>query len=118
MECLNGTNNPGGLTPNPYYFPDAKGLTFFDRIEGKTNDTSQGPTNAKMSTFIIGDPLAEDHNFNTISALDHEYFNTTPTPGNRTITVFGGTLRDPENSIFYLSTYYFTNIFGLSPTYS
>ncbi|HML06296.1 MAG TPA: hypothetical protein VK426_11020 [Methanobacterium sp.] len=102
-ECLNGTGNAGNITPNPYYFPDIRGLTFFDRLEGRSNDTSLGPNSAKMSTFIIGNPLVEDHNY-TVSALDHEYFSGIAGSG---VTVSGlGNLKDPDNALFMLSTNY------------
>ncbi|MDP3014372.1 MAG: hypothetical protein Q8M92_09035, partial [Candidatus Subteraquimicrobiales bacterium] len=42
--CLNGTNNPSGITPRPYYFPDQYGLSFFDRLEGRNVSTE---TNTK-----------------------------------------------------------------------
>lgn len=73
-DCLNGTGNPSQQTPRPYYFPDPHGLTFFDRLENRTNSTSQGPDVAKMSTFILGDPLFLQHNRTAVSRLDHEYF--------------------------------------------
>jgi hypothetical protein len=102
-ECLNGTNNTGGITPNPYYFPDTRGLTFFDRLEGKTNNTSKGPDSAKMSTFIIGTPLLGDFNGADISCLDHEYFSgISGTP----ITVSGVNVKDPLGKNFLLSTNY------------
>ncbi|MBU4608495.1 MAG: hypothetical protein KUA33_05325, partial [Methanobacterium sp.] len=50
---LNGTNNPSGITPRPYYFPDPHGLSFFDRLENNTNTTSSRPE-VRMSTFVIG----------------------------------------------------------------
>jgi hypothetical protein len=102
-ECLNGTNNSGGITPNPYYFPDPRGLTFFDRLEGKTNNTSKGPNSAKISTFIIGTPLSNDYNGADISSLDHEYFTgVAGTP----ITISGVKILDPRGKIFILSTGY------------
>jgi hypothetical protein len=114
MECLNGTNNAGNITPNPYYFPDTNGMTFFDRLEGRTSDTAQGPSSAEMSTFIIGEPLSTYFNGAHISAVDHEYF--TGVPGT-SITVKGTTLLDPDYHTFYLSSRYF-GIFSLSSTYT
>lgn len=71
-ECLNGTGNPSEIYPRPYYFIDPQGLSFFDRLENKTTSNSDSKT--RMSTFILGDPLQEDHGTTAISRLDHEYF--------------------------------------------
>jgi len=65
QECLNGTDNPSTITPRPNYFPDPSGLSFFDRLEGK--NTSTESNSVKMSTFIIGDPLLENHGAGWIS---------------------------------------------------
>lgn len=111
--CLNGTNNTGGITPNPYYFPDSNGLTFFDRLEGRTNNTSLGPNSAKMSTFIIGQPLNGDYNGAPISCLDHEYF--TGVSGT-TISSYGVNVKDPLGKDFILSTYY-KGVLGLKNSY-
>jgi hypothetical protein len=73
-DAMNGTNNPSNIS-RPYYFVDSNGLSFFDRLENKTVSTSTSAANTKMSTFIMGDPLLEDHNSNpAISFIDHEYF--------------------------------------------
>lgn len=126
-DCLNGTNNPTGITPRSYYFPDVYGLTFFDRLENKTNTSSSGPNNAKMSTFIMGEPLYEDYHGAHISALDHEYF--AGASGTKSITITVGSpyiFRDPyqpsnnpsaANSIFYLSDFYFNTVFKLKTNY-
>lgn len=107
MECLNGTNNAGNITPNPYYFPDTNGMTFFDRLEGRNNNTAQGPSSAEMSTFIIGEPLLTDYNGAHLSAVDHEYFAAV---SGTSITVKGKTLQDPDYHTFYLSSRYFNNL--------
>ncbi|UTB32830.1 MAG: hypothetical protein NKF70_00670 [Methanobacterium sp. ERen5] len=73
-DAMNGTNNPSNIS-RPYYFVDPNGLSFFDRLENKTVSTSHSAPNTKMSTFIMGDPLLEDHSSNpAISFIDHEYF--------------------------------------------
>lgn len=115
MDCLNGTNNRGNITPNPYYFPDTNGMTFFDRLENRNNNTALGNSTAKMSTFIIGEPLLGDFNGAHISALDHEYF--AGVLGTNTTTVEGTVLHDPYSHIFYLSQRYF-KYFNLSSTYT
>ncbi len=104
-DCLNGTGNVGNITPNPYYFPDTNGMTFFDRLEGKTNSTSTGNASARMSTFIIGEPLLSDYNGAHKSAVDHEYFDGVA--GNY-ITVNGNPLKDPLSHTFYISSRYLT----------
>jgi hypothetical protein len=122
--CLNGTNNPSGITPRPYYFPDSSGLTFFDRLDGKSVSTDTD--SAKMSTFIIGNPLYEEpgyfNNTYNMSSVDHEYF--TKVPGNETIKVNGNVMIDPWNSYYSgppvpvsLSTYYRKTVFNLKLTY-
>lgn len=114
-ECLNGTDNPSGIFPRPYYFQDIHGLSFFDRLENKTNNTVTGPINARISTFILGDPLYEEHGREDVSRIDHEYFanivgTTITTKHGVTIT----TIREPDSSglplgsIFYLSDNYKT----------
>jgi hypothetical protein len=122
--CLNGTNNPSGITPRPYYFPDTSGLTFFDRLEGRSvsNDDFSG----RMSTFVLGNPLFEEPgyfgNAYNMSCVDHEYF--TKVPGTETIKVYGNVIVDPWNSYyagppvpFCLSYYYRNDVFKLRSTY-
>ncbi len=70
--CLQGSSSSNYT--NPYYFPDPHGLSFFDRLENRTNNTSESPTSARMSTFIIYDVLSTEHGNNPTSMLDHEYF--------------------------------------------
>lgn len=112
-ECLNGTDNPSTITPRPNYFPDPNGLSFFDRLEGK--NTSTESNNVKMSTFIIGDPLLENHGRADISRLDHEYIAGAGVVG--TDIRFGSDeMTDPLGSIFYLSQTY-KNFFKLSSNY-
>ena len=101
----------------PYYFPDVHGLTFFDRLENKTNDTSQGPNSAKMSTFILWNPNYENIPGYTPSYLDHEYFNgingtSITTTRGATVT----TVTDPLGNTFYLSNTY-KGILGLFSNY-
>ena len=101
-EALNGTDNPSNITPRPFYFPDTAGLSFFDRLENRTTSLDSNAT--RMSTFIIGDPLQEDHNNAKISTLDWEYFQRVP--GNPLIIKYKGTdyeLIDPRFSVIYLS---------------
>jgi hypothetical protein len=82
--CLNGTGNPSGITPRPYYFPDPNGLSFFDRLEGRSVSTE--PSYARMSTFVVGDPLREEPGYLAgMSCVDHEYF--TGVLGSNTITI-------------------------------
>ncbi|HMK54498.1 MAG TPA: hypothetical protein VK444_06925 [Methanobacteriaceae archaeon] len=122
--CLNGTNNPSGITPRPYYFPDPNGLTFFDRLEGKSvsTDTPEG----RMGTFILGQPLEDPGYLNpdgspkNISSVDHEYF--TMVPGS-VIKVNGNDIQDPWHAVFggkitpfYVSDTYL-GIFGLKRNY-
>ncbi|WP_424355890.1 hypothetical protein [Methanobacterium sp. MBAC-LM] len=115
-DCLVGANTEMGY--RPYYFPDSHGLTFFDRLEGRTNSTSAGPDSAKMSTFILYDPLQEDHGNNPISMLDHEYFASvigytiTTKHGSTTTTVMG-----PDGKNFLISTNY-SKYLNLSASYS
>jgi hypothetical protein len=122
--CLNGTNNPSGITPRPYYFPDNGGLTFFDRLEGR--DVSTDTASARMTTFILGNPLYEEpgyfNNTYNMSSVDHEYF--TKIPGNETIKVNGNVIIDPWNSYyagppvpFCLSYNYRKTVFNLKLTY-
>jgi hypothetical protein len=122
--CLNGTDNPSKITPRPYYFPDTGGLTFFDRLEGKSSSTDTA--SARMSTFILGNPLYEEpgyfNNTYNMSSVDHEYFSMVP--GTDTIKVNGNVMIDPWNSYyagppvpFCLSTNYRQNVFKLKLTY-
>lgn len=115
--CLNGTDNPSDIGLRPYYFPDPHGLSFFDRLENRTNDTSTAANNAKLSTFIIGDPLYNYHNTSYVSHLDHEYV-TYPAynPSVTTITIGGSAYTDPSGYIFYISNYYL-NFFNLKSSY-
>lgn len=111
-DCMNGTGNPSEIYPRPYYFVDPTGLSFFDRLENKTPISSTSASDTRMSTFIIGDPLQEDHGTEEISRLDHEYF--TGVPGSSILIGNGqGTpMREPDSNgtpngaIFYLSTTY------------
>jgi len=114
FDCLNGTNNPTGIGPRPYYFPDPNGLTFFDRLEGK--DSSADTIGARMTTFVVGDPLSEDYNGQQMSRVDHEYFKSVL--GNETIKINGNILYDPwpTPAQFRLSTNYL-NFFGLQRNY-
>ncbi|HOQ19741.1 MAG: hypothetical protein RBT32_03245 [Methanothermobacter sp.] len=99
--CLNGTDNPSSITPRPYYIVDSSGLSFFDRLENRSSGTNP---KAGMSTFIIGNPLIEDHNGNQyISKIDREYFAGI---NGGTIKVKGHEMVDPFGSIFCLSQYY------------
>ena len=113
-ECLDGENS-SELGSRPYYFPDSNGLSFFDRLEGGTVNASESSA-SRMSTFIIGDPLQEDHKNIPTSFLDHEYFsgvrglsiNTTDTSTGDVNFVL-----DPDGKTFYLSPYYI-NLFNLA----
>jgi len=120
-ECLNGTGNPSEIYPRPYYFIDPidsstnhlGGLSFFDRLENKTPTTSTSASNTRMSTFIVGDPLQEDHGTEAISRLDHEYFagvGGTPiylgTGSNQIEMREPDTNGTPNGAIFYLSQGY------------
>ncbi len=100
-ECLEGANSTMGY--RPYYFPDPHGLTFFDRLENRTNSTSAGPDSAKMSTFILWDPLQEDHGNIPTSMLDHEYF--AGINGN-TLTAKGDIVTGPDGKNFLISSDY------------
>jgi len=115
-DCLNGTDNPGNITPRPFYFPNEHGLTFFDRLENRS--TSLNPNNrTRMSTFILGDPLREHHGREAVSRLDQEYFNNV---AGSFIEIGNGknrqSMRDPTGAVFYLSTFY-KNYFGLEDKY-
>lgn len=119
---LNGTGNPSGITPRPYYFPDPYGLSFFDRLENNTNTTSS-PTEVRMSTFVIGNPLLEEYGGRTISAVDHEYFlglrGIYRTGNGIQIKITGNNqplMKDPAGSVFYLSPTYM-DLFRLKSSY-
>jgi hypothetical protein len=102
----------------PYYFPDVHGLTFFDRLENRTNNTSLGPASAKMSTFILWNPNYENIPGYTPSYLDHEYF--AGINGTKITTTHGGTVTDvtdPLGNVFYLSDTY-KGILGLFSNYN
>lgn len=115
--ALNGTGNPSDIGLRPYYFPDPQGLSYFDRLENRTNDTSTAPNNAKLSSFIIGDPLYNYHGSSYVSHLDHEYFTyPTKSPPVQTIKIGGDTMIDPSGYTFYLSDFYM-NFFKLDPSY-
>jgi hypothetical protein len=123
--CLNGTGNPSGIAPRPYYFPDPNGLSFFDRIEGRSASTE--PSSSRMTTFVVGDPLREEPGYLAgMSCVDHEYF--TGVIGPETITITntddGSTyiVKDYGSQgwtsvDFRLSTYYL-NYFGLQNSYT
>ncbi len=107
-ECFNGPNVTV-MGPRPYYFPDTHGLSFFDRLENRTNYSSGSPTSARMSTFIIYDPLQEDHQNLPISMLDHEYFNSTLVTGYVITTTHGASVTNvltPTGKNFLISTIY------------
>lgn len=66
-----------------------------------------------MSTFILGDPLQEDHGRRDISRLDHEYITAViGTP----ILIGSEKVIDPLGSVFYLSNFYKT-FFNLNNQY-
>jgi hypothetical protein len=123
--CLNGTGNPSGITPRPYYFTDPNGLSFFDRLEGRSASTE--PSYSRMSTFVVGDPLREEPGYGVgMSAVDHEYFTAVQGPNTITIvnSVDGQTyvVRDYGTQgwtpvVFRLSNNYMTQ-FGLQNTYT
>lgn len=119
-DAMNGTDNPSQIYPRPYYFIDSNGLSFFDRLENKTSTNSPSASYTKMSTFILGDPLLEDHGTESISFLDHEYF--AGVAGSQIYTKMGGTLTaiqqpdasgGPNGPVVYLSTFY-KNKLGLA----
>jgi len=105
-EALIGANktNFGYM---PYYFPDTHGLTFFDRLENRTNDTSTGPDNAKMSTFVLWNPVWENIPGYTPSCIDHEYF--AGINGTKITTTHSGVVTpvtDPLGNTFFLTAKY------------
>ncbi len=109
--CLNGTDNPGEITPRPYYVPDTRGLSFFERLE---NGSNVDPPSSKLSSFILGNPLQEDYQNKPTSSVDWEYINKVP---GEAISIDGNELRDPEGTIFYLSKSSLTK-FKLQTDYS
>lgn len=119
FECLDGQNS-SELGSRPYYFPDPNGLSFFDRLEGGAVNTSESNA-SRMSTFIIGDPLQEDHKNIPTSCLDHEYFNAVPgsliTTTNNADPEDISSVTDPMGKIFYLSQTYM-NFFKLASNYN
>ncbi|MGB9979437.1 hypothetical protein [Methanobacterium sp.] len=109
-ECLMGANSTMGY--RPYYFPDPYGLTFFDRLEDR--NVSNSPTNeTRMSTFILWDPLQEDHGNLPTSMLDHEYFQSV---SGGTITANKNIVMGPDGKNFIISNTYRTRL-GLSSSY-
>ena len=116
-ECLDGDVNATGITPRSYYFPDQNGLTFFDRLNNQTNSTDT--VNARMSTFILGDPLFDAHgNVSTISHLDREYF--AKISGSPIMITKGSNSQpfvDPSGWTFYISDFY-RNYFQLQSSYA
>jgi len=113
-ECMNGSDNPSEIYPRPAYFIDPHGLSFFDRLENQNNNTSPSPLATRMSTFILGDPLNEDHGTSAISFLDHEYIfgilgsDITTKTGNNAITAIQQptSTGTPSGGIVYLSDTY------------
>lgn len=107
--CLNGTDNPSNITPRSYYFIDPYGLSFFDRLENRSK--SADPEYTRMSTFILEDPLLEDHNGNQyISKVDRDYFRGIP---GTAIRVRGSDMSDPLGALFCLSQTY-KDLLGLA----
>jgi hypothetical protein len=98
-DCLNGTDNPSNITPRPNYFVDSEGLSFFDRLENRS--TSADANITRMSTFILGDVLQEDHNNAHISIVDWEYFKVVP--GYPIEIQTNQFMYDPMGSMVYLS---------------
>lgn len=102
----------------PYYFPDSRGLSFFDRLENRTNNTSSSPTSARMSTFILWNPVWENIPGYTPSYLDHEYFaGINGTAINTTHSGVATKVKDPLGNIFYLSSAY-KGFLGLLDNYN
>jgi len=121
-ESLSGPNSTFNSQPtflyNPYYFPDPHGLSFFDRLENRTNNTSGSPASARMSTFILWNPNYENIPGNTPSYLDHEYFaDINGTPITTTHSGVVSTVTDPLGNKFYLSSTY-KGFLGLFDNYN
>lgn len=116
-DSLIGVNTTAfGIMPD--YFPDPHGLSFFDRLENRTNDTSSSPPNARMSTFILWNPVWENVPGYTPSYIDHEYF--AGINGTLITTTHAGVVSnvlDPLGNTFFLSTAY-KGYFGLSNNYN
>ena len=115
-EELIGSNETAGFGYMPYYFPDPHGLSFFDRLENRTNDTSSSPTSARMSTFILWNPVWENIPGYTPSYIDHEYF--AGINGTQINTNHSGALTpvtDPLGNTFFLSATY-KSLLGLNST--
>jgi hypothetical protein len=111
-ECFLGANVTV-MGPRPYYFSDIYGLSFFDRLENRTPETSGSPPEARMSTFIIYDVLEEDHGLRPTSMLDHEYFEGVE---GSVITAQGVTVKTPSGVEFLISPTY-RGYLDLQPTY-
>ncbi len=110
-DCLVGADDTMGY--RPYYFSDTHGLTFFDRLENRTPDNSTGPDSARMSTFILNDPLINEHGNQPVSTVDNEYFRgiagaTLTTKKGSTVT----TVYDPTGRPFLISTTYLGYLFN------
>lgn len=100
-ECLYGTDNPSKIYPRSYYVPNKYGLSFFDRLENKTNTSSTSPANTRMSSFMLGNVLREDHGRADISCVDYEYFRSVV---GYPITIKKEPIADPTGETFYIST--------------
>lgn len=112
-DCLNGTRGISGIPNRPLYFVNPYGLSFFDRLENRSVSAEVNNT-TRMSTFVLGDPLFDEHGRADISKLDQDYF------GNKTgtlITIKKDPFRDPTSSPFYLSNFYI-NFFGMKAKYT
>jgi hypothetical protein len=115
-EELIGSNETAGFGYMPYYFPDPRGLSFFDRLENRTNNTSSSPTSARISTFILWNPVWENVPGYTPSYLDHEYFaGINGTVINTTHNGVKTPVSDPLGNTFFLSDKY-KNFLGLDST--
>jgi hypothetical protein len=110
--CLYGSS--ASSYSNPYYFPDPHGLSFFDRLENITNNTSGSPSSARMSTFIIYDVLSTEHGNNPTSMIDHEYFNGV---SGSTITSKGSVVDCPGSGNAFLISSIYEGYLGLIPSY-
>lgn len=116
-QCFEG-QNVSVMGYRPYYFPDPHGLSFFDRLENRTNQTSGSPPSARMSTFMIYDVLMEDHGNQPTSMLDHEYFDGIG--GSAITTTRGASVTNvllPSGVNFLLSSTY-KSYLGLSNNYN
>lgn len=118
--CLNGTGNPENISGMPQYFLNQRGLNFFERLQGGQIAGENNKT--RISTFIVGDPLADVHGGNPVSSVDVDYFKLPPTyTGVTGITLGSGGNQvqylDSRGGVFYLSTYYMT-LLGLETNYN